>query len=150
MTSQIMENIRAEAYRFIKDGTPISERGSQWNEFTKQALVEAKKQLENEEFLKVEKAERRLAHASGITYEEWLAKAKKLYSIDTQTSIVTSIAMGPDHGKTWECDSQLAARKRVLKLMQYKKYDHFERGCDFKYDPDQAGANPETVETIKS
>jgi arginine utilization protein RocB len=131
------DNIRSEAYNFVKDGTPITERGDQWAEFTRQAIEEAKKQVENEEYVKIEKAERKLATKTGLTYEEWVTKAKKLYSIDPSTAKVTSIALGPTHGRTWECESQLGARKRVLKLMGYKRYDHFERGCDFAYDPDQ-------------
>jgi hypothetical protein len=138
MSQIVMDNIQAEAYRFVKDGTPMNERGPQWTEFTRSAIAEARKRVEHEELLKVEKSERNLATKQGLSYDEWLEKAKKLYSIDQQTAVVTSIALGPDHGKTWECESYVDARKRVLKLMQYKKYDHFVRGHDFAYDPDKA------------
>jgi hypothetical protein len=140
MKEVIMENIRAEALRFIRDGVPIEERGSQWDEFIKIAIADAKKQVEHEQILKVEKAERRLATKSGLTYEEWLAKVRKLYSINPEDATVTSIASGPEFGKTWVCDDQVTARKKVLQLMRYMQYNHFDRigsGCEFRYDPDK-------------
>jgi hypothetical protein len=138
MTDVIKGNIMAEAYLFVRKGIPMGERDSRWADFTKFAVEEAKKQVEAEEFASLEKLERKLATTQGLSYDEWLAKAKKLYSIHPMTSVVTSIAHGTDHGKTWEEDSQVAARRRVYKLMQYKKYDHFTRGRDFFYDPDKA------------
>lgn len=132
----IIDNIRDDAAAYIRVGKPMPQRGPQWDTFVKEAIEEEKRKADQEAFIELEGLERKLATSNGLSYDEWLAKAKKLYSVDPNTSVVTSIARGPDNGRTWEEESQLAARRRVYKLMQYKKYDHFERGRDFAYDPD--------------
>lgn len=136
MSAQILQNIRDDAAAYIRAGKAMPERGAQWNEAVRLAIEEERKLHEQEALAELEGLERKLAEKCLMSYDEWLAKAKKLYSIDPTTSVVTSIAHGPDHAKTWEEENQVAARRRVYKLMVYKKYDHFQRGCDFFYDPD--------------
>jgi len=74
-------------------------------------------------------------HVSGITFEEWMEKAKKLYKVAGCT--VYSIALGPDNEKEFgPFKSEKAAHKKLLQLIYYKQYDHYVRGHDFAYDPE--------------
>jgi hypothetical protein len=141
MKEMIMNNIKHEARLFVRDGVPMNDRGVQWRAYTEACVAIAKLEVKEEEEANLEKLERQLATHQGLSYDEWLAKAKKLYSIHPMTSVVTSIALGPTHGRVWEEDSQIAARRRVYTLMRYKRYDHFTRGCSFKYDPDKGSSD---------
>jgi hypothetical protein len=83
---------------------------------------------------KVEARERKLAHKSGMSYEEWMTQAKKFYAIDPVQWTVTSVARSPNTApQYWGCTDEYDARCRVLQLLRYKFHDHFNKGHDFAY-----------------
>jgi hypothetical protein len=140
----VQDNIEDEAYAFVKHGTKMNaDRDKRWEAFTKEAIKRAIIKVEAEDVLAVEDLERKFASKNGMTYDEWREKANKLYKIDN--SVVTSIAFGPSHLKTWSLESHSKARRKVLRLIYYKEYDHFVRTnriTNFRYDPD---SNSETM-----
>jgi len=73
---------------------------------------------------------------AGDNADQWLETALKLYTIDPNDNLVTSIAHGPEHPESWACDTYLDAKKKILQLIRYKYRDHFERGHDFFYYPE--------------
>lgn len=78
---------------------------------------------------------------AGDKADQWLETALKLYSIDLETNQVTSIAHGPHNPEYWDCDSHLAAKQKILQLIRYKYRDHFERGNDFFWYPEEGEAS---------
>ena len=133
----ILINIRAEIRNNLRNQTPVPVRDSKWDQDIVLITIEEKKILEREQIKSIEKSYRTYhhKHTSGITFEEWMDKVKQLYKVTD--SSVTSISRGPDHEQVWEESSHYMAHKRVLKLIAYKRYDHFIRGHDFAYDPDK-------------
>lgn len=134
----ILLNIRAEIRNLLRNQTPISLRDPKWDADIVIIMAEEKKIFEREQIEAIEQSYRTYheKHTSGITFEEWMDKVKQLYKV--VDSVVISISRGPDHEKTWEESSHYMAHKRVLKLIAYKRYDHFIRGHDFAYDPDKS------------
>lgn len=144
LQKRIVANIRTEVKAFLREGTPMPERDARWEEAKNRILVEERelyeKEIEAKHMADYETMNSSLKKAyestnSGIAYDEWLTKAKSLYSINGTT--VSSIAKGPDNENEWRMESVWAAKKKVLKLIYYKYYDHFKRGHDFAYDPDE-------------
>jgi hypothetical protein len=79
---------------------------------------------------------------AGDNAEQWLQTCLKLYTIDPNNNSVTSIAHGPENSQTWDCDTYVSAKKKILQLIRYKYRDHFERGNDFFYYPEEESAEP--------
>lgn len=133
---RVLENIRAEVRKHLRDGSPLPVRDARWKTYTDSIMQEETKifHAEQEEEIEAMYANYHKKHVSGITFEEWMEKAKKLYSVAGST--VTSIALGPDHQREFILKSHKAAHKKVLKLIYYKQYDHYVRGNDFAYDPE--------------
>lgn len=77
---------------------------------------------------------------AGDEWEKWLDKSLRLYSIGSGYA-VTSIARGPKHAKTVECETMLDAKRRILTLLRTKYNDHFNRGYGFAWDPDADESN---------
>lgn len=145
---RIYENIHADAINHIKHGTPMPDRGVNWAEETTNAVAAAaliykpivkgaRKGPTREERLR--KLQEKRARNSGMSWDEWTKICRSRYLIDEVTFVVTSIANGPDHGRTWPCGDQYEADSRVYKLMYYTEYDHHIReGSDtveFRYNP---------------
>lgn len=78
--------------------------------------------------------EKALAKDMNLDYESWLALARSLYTI-TDNYEVVSVARGANSSQVWSEGSEYHARERIYKLIQYKAYDHFVRGCNFKHVP---------------
>lgn len=140
---RLIANIRGEVRNFLKRGTPMPDRDSRWNDIKAKILVEERelfdKEVEAKHMSDYETMNESLKKSyessnNGVPYDEWLDKANKLYNIDG--SVVTSIAKGPDNANAVDTGSHWQAKKRVLKLIAWKYRDHFQRGCDFMYDPD--------------
>lgn len=137
MRERILENIRHECRKFLRDATPMPARDARWTQEIERIMAEELKIFENEQKQQIEEmyANFHKKHVSGISYEEWLEKAKKLYTISG--AFVTSIARGPSHPETFgPFKTDKACHKKVLQLIYYKQHDHYERGCDFAYDPE--------------
>lgn len=143
----VMDNIEHEAILFVKHGVPMNVRGPQWAEYTAQCLADAKTKykyvgplrkgkLTREQ--RLERRQRKLALNKNISFEKWLKIAKCLYRKDGYN--VISIARGPEHERVFECGSDIEADEKICQLMEYKDYDHFERGCDFAYIPEETDA----------
>jgi hypothetical protein len=115
----------------------MSTRDSRWTTDIEIILCEEKKLFEEEQILEIESmyVNYHKKHVSGITYEEWLKKSRKLYTVNGAYTVF-SIANGPDNQREWQCRTLKQAHKRILTLIYYKQYDHFVRGHDFAYDPD--------------
>ncbi len=79
--------------------------------------------------------EKKMASALDMSYDEWLKIAKSLYTISGNT--VTSIARGPENAREWIEESAYDARERVFKLIYWKYYDHFVRGGNFTFVPEE-------------
>ena len=75
------------------------------------------------------------AKKADMSITEWEDQAKKYYTIDPATFAVTSVARSPDtdKAKTWACQDMIEAEEKILELIDYKFYDHSNRGYDFKY-----------------
>lgn len=140
---RIIANIRANIKNFLRYEIPIPKRGAQWDDTTAKLLVEERelreKEIEAKHTADYESMNAKLkkaydSSAGGMPYEEWLDKARRLYSI--QGNSVTSIAKGPKNVVTVATNSPWQAKKRVLQLIAYKYNDHFNKGFDFMYDPD--------------
>lgn len=144
---RILTNIRAEVRSFLRKDAPLPKRDERWKEVTAKLLVEERELLEKEREAKhmadyealnkdLEKAYQ--TTGNNMPYDEWLDKAKRLYSVEGTT--VTSLALGPDHEKEWRMPSVWQAKKKVMQLIYWKYYDHFlrtGRTNDFRYDPDE-------------
>lgn len=138
MRERVLENIRHECRKFLRDGKEMPKRDPRWDVDIEIIMKEEKRILEQEQQEEIEQlyANYHKKHVSGITYEEWLDKAKKLYRVTG--SIVTSIALGPDHERVFgPYKTEKQAHKKFLQLLYYKQYDHFVRGHDFAYDPEK-------------
>ncbi len=137
MRSTVLENIRHECRKHLRDGIPLPNRDSRWSVDIAIILEEERKIFQAEQEAEIEEmyANYHKKHVSGITYEEWLDKAKKLYKVSG--SMVYSISRGPEHEKEWgPYKTEKQAHKKFLQLLNYKNYDHFVRGHDFAYDPE--------------
>ena len=138
MRERVLENIRHECRKFIRDGVAMPKRDPRWDVDIEIIMLEEKKIFEQEQQEEIEQmyANYHKKHVSGITYEEWLDKAKKLYKVSG--SMVYSIARGPEHENEWgPYKTEKQAHKKFLQLIYYKQYDHFVRGHDFAYDPEE-------------
>ncbi len=136
--SIMLDNIRHECRNFIRNGTPLPKRDSRWDSEISRIMAEEQKIFDNEQLAEIETmyANYHKKHITGITYEEWMDKAKKLYKVSG--SMVYSIARGPDYEKEWgPYKTEKQAHKKFLQLISYKNYDHFVRQCDFAYNPDE-------------
>lgn len=135
--SRILNNIRADIRSYLRNSKPLPLRDSKWDSEVERIMKEEKREYEEEQQADIEMMYQTyyLKHVSGCTFEEWMVKCNKLYKIEDDF-LVTSIALGPDNQKQWQCNSRKDAHKRVLKLIGYKRRDHFERGHDFAYDPE--------------
>ena len=136
--SIMLDNIRHECRNFIRNGTPLPKRDSRWDSEISRIMAEEQKIFDNEHLAEIETmyANYHKKHITGITYEEWMDKAKKLYKVSG--SMVYSIARGPDYEKEWgPYKTEKQAHKKFLQLISYKNYDHFVRQCDFAYNPDE-------------
>lgn len=140
---RVIENIRSEARNFIRNEVPMPERDPKWDDIKAKILVEERdlyeKEVEAKHMADYETMNARLKKSyeesgNSVPYDEWLAKAKKLYTISGST--VTSIAKGPHNAEIVDTGSPWLAKKRVLQLIAYKYRDHFQRGHDFMWDPD--------------
>lgn len=133
----ILNNIRGEIRAFLRNSKPLPKRDSRWDVDIAMIMVQEKRELEEEQKAEIEMMYQTyyLRHISGLTYEEWLDKSKKLYRIDADFTVY-SIAWGPDKERVWANKSLKAAHKRIIKLIAYKRVDHFIKGHDFAYDPD--------------
>jgi len=147
LQQRIIDNIRAEARNLLKRGIPMPDRDPRWDDLKAKILIEERelyeKEIEAKHMADYETMNTRLKKAydqanNGMGYEEWLEKAKQIYKING--SIVTSLASGPDHLKTWDTGSHWQAQKKVLQLIYWLYYEHFirENGTkDFRYDPNK-------------
>lgn len=143
LRERIIANIRSEARNLIKRDVPMPDRDPRWNDLKAKILIEERelyeKEIEAKHMADYESMNASLQKAyskanNGMPYDEWLTKAKKLYSIEG--SSVISIAKGPKNTDTVNTGSKWQAEKRVLKLIYTKYNDHFNRGYDFMWDPD--------------
>lgn len=138
MKSMVLENIRHECRNLIRNGKPLPKRDPRWDLEVARIMAEEQKIFENEQQAEIETmyANYHKKHITGITYEEWMDKAKKLYRVSG--SMVYSIARGPEHEKEWgPYKTEKQAHKKFLELMKNKNYDHFVRQYNFAYDPDE-------------
>lgn len=112
-----------------------NEKVNELLEATKDAAIIHSKELSMEQKLaKIEKRERKLAHKSGMTYDEWVGMSKRFYTIGADFKSVTSIARSPDTPpQVWYTNDEYEARVKVLRLIGYKRYDHFVKGHDFAW-----------------
>ena len=70
---------------------------------------------------------------NGLSYDEWLDKAKSFYKIDGP--FVVSIARSKNKEDIVNTGGPWQAQKRVITLIATKYRDHFDRGYDFAWDP---------------
>lgn len=141
---RIIANIRVEVKNFLKRDIPMPDRDPRWDDIKAKILVEERKLYEKEieakhmadyETMNASLEKSYEQNNNGVPYGEWLDKAKKLYKVDG--SVVTSMAKGPGNEDVVDTGSHWQAKKRVLKLIAWKYRDHFHRGHDFMYDPDE-------------
>ena len=80
---RVLENIRGEVRKYLRDGTPMPQRDPRWSVDIESILAEETKIFHAEQEADIEQmyANYHKKHVSGITFEEWMEKAKKLYSI---------------------------------------------------------------------
>jgi hypothetical protein len=135
---RILENIRIEVRRYLRDGVQMPSRDPMWDSDIQAILREEKILFEQEQLPQIELMYIRFhqKHVSGISFEEWLHKARSLYYIDDSYTVY-SVARGPENIEMWPCRSLKEAHVKILKLLYYKQYDHFVRGFNFAYDPDE-------------
>lgn len=145
---RIIQNIHSEAKSHIENGTQMSKRDPQWDHIVTEAINIAqslyapvikrgRNKLTPEQRLK--RRQQKMAKKNGISYDEWMKICKSHYSIDDVNFIVTSLAHGPNHLKTWKYSSEYECQEQVYKLMSWMHYNHHEReGCEtieFRYNP---------------
>lgn len=134
-TQRILDNIQNDAMLYVRTGKKLPYRDPQWNGQV-QIAIEIETKLYNDElWAELIQDELELAHISGVSHEVWLKKCGMLYIICPVTFSVTSLARGPKHKRVTECESEYDARKRILKLVKFKYYDHYMRGFDFMWNP---------------
>lgn len=137
MRERVLDNIRGEVRNYLRHGKAMPDRDARWKADIDSIMEEEKNifMTEQEEQIEEMYANYHKKHVSGITFEEWMDKSKKLYKVVDST--VISIALGPDHMKEFgPYKSHKAAHKKLLQLISYKQYDHYVRGHDFAYDPE--------------
>lgn len=138
MREMVLNNIRSECRNHIRNGKALPTRDPRWFFEIERIMSEELKifQVEQEQEIKLMYDNYHKKHVSGISYEEWLEKAKKLYKVNGYW--VASIARGPNFEKEWgPFKTEKQAHKKLLELLGNKNYDHFVREYDFAYDPDK-------------
>lgn len=138
MRETVLENIRHECRNNIRHGKPLPKRDPRWDVEIARIMSEETKifAAEQEEEIEIMYANYHKKHITGITYEEWMEKAKKLYRVSG--SMVYSIARGPENEREWgPYKTEKQAHKKFLELMSNKNYDHFVRNYNFAYDSDK-------------
>ena len=135
---RVLENIRNEVRKYLRDGTAMPARDVRWQLEIDLVMKEETKIFQDEQQAEIEAmyANYHKKHVSGCTFEEWLETSKKLYKVNGCT--VTSIALGPENEREFgPFKSEKQAHKKLLQLIYYKQYDHYVRGHDFAYNPDE-------------
>lgn len=139
---RILIHIDREALAFVTDGTPMPTRDARWDADIAAAIAKYTAcPPKDKRLAKIESGYKDLykRSKSDLSYDEWFARAQALYSIDADNT-VTSIARGIGNEETWACNSNIEAREKILQLIRYKYQDHFNKGCDFMYDPTESQA----------
>lgn len=139
---RIKETIKFEIRAFFIYGKELSQRDGKWNGYIQEQMNLIKQELDIEEEMRHEEVLKKVHKdkKEKKSYIEWKKIADSLYTKEENDNgqwIFTSYAKGPDYKRIEIFESRKEINKYIESLIKTKYYDHYIRGYDFRYVPEE-------------